>query len=175
MPTSNKEHKDQMIEWYKELNPKVVLDIGIGEGTYSDLMKHLNQSLWIGVEAWAPYVREYDLGSKYNCVIISDILHMSFNTLPTRLPIPLIIIGDCLEHFEKETAINLIKRLQMYSKNIFISIPHGDCPQGSVDGNWFEKHRSTWDHEELKNILSSNGKVLKDVKGQILSVYWWQA
>ena len=36
MPTSNREHKEQMVDWYKELNPTHVLDIGVGEGTYKN-------------------------------------------------------------------------------------------------------------------------------------------
>lgn len=173
MPTSNKELKNEITEWYKTLNPRTVLDVGTGEGTYCTLLKHLNNSIWIGIEAWAPYIKKFDLDSKYNMMIVSDIKYLSFGSLPFH-ELDLLIIGDCLEHLEKGIAVSLINKFKSYAKNIFISIPHGDCPQGSLDGNWFEKHRSTWDHEELKNILLESGYLIDNLKGEILSAYWWK-
>ena len=39
MPTSDVELKDWALEKIKSLNPKSVVDIGPGEGTYSDLAR----------------------------------------------------------------------------------------------------------------------------------------
>ena len=62
MPTSDVELKDWALEKIKSLNPKSVVDIGPGEGTYSDLAGNTRNARWMAIEAWAPYIPHSALG-----------------------------------------------------------------------------------------------------------------
>lgn len=169
MPYSSTELKEKMLAWYKQIKPETTVDIGPGCGTYSDLMRPHHECHWKAVEAWGPYVTQFGLWDKYNHVVVSDIRHcdlMSVHCCPE-----LVIIGDCIEHMDKEEALYLIERLKQWADNVLISIPLGESPQESSEGNWFEIHRATWSHQEMKDVLSDG---LKDeAEGDVLGVYWW--
>lgn len=169
MPTSDKEHKQLMREWFGELKPSTVCDIGIGEGTYSDLLRADCDAKWIGVEAFYPYIKEFNLTSKYDHVIVSDFRHFGFDTVADS--VELMIIGDCLEHVDFDEALRFIDRAKKWARNIFVSIPLGHCPQDAVGGNEFECHRHDWSYEDGFIALGDGVKEAK--KGDILAVYWW--
>ena len=83
MPYSKKAGKPNIVEWVAQLKSdnklhhKSVLDIGVGEGTYLNWLKHryqpkqdwqlnagpLAEYTWTGVEIWTPYIKEFDLTS----------------------------------------------------------------------------------------------------------------
>ena len=66
MPTSSKYGKlytALMINKLKDLLPiESILDVGVGEGTYSDILSpYLENAIWSGIEVWEPYITEYNL------------------------------------------------------------------------------------------------------------------
>ena len=85
MPTSSTENKNIAKLWIDELNPKHILDIGVGKGTYSELARTPEQT-WTGIEAYYPYVQEFDLDGKYDDVIIGDARYIDYNKLPKNTP-----------------------------------------------------------------------------------------
>src|SRR5690554_1542992 len=112
MPTSDRENKHLIRQWYRDINPDVVVDIGPGEGTYARLLRGSakKSARWYGVEAWGPYVEDFKLRELYHRVIISDVRHTALETVH---PNPdLVIAGDVLEHMAKEEAQNVLKLLQ---------------------------------------------------------------
>ncbi|MFC0218967.1 class I SAM-dependent methyltransferase [Pseudochelatococcus lubricantis] len=171
MPYSYSEHKDWMLDKYLAIRPAGVIDIGAGAGTYAKLMRPHFSSHWTGIEAWAPYIERFDLRSKYDLVIVADVLYLDFGSIVPRPTFA--IAGDVLEHMPKDVAKRQIARLKGWVTDILISIPLGEMPQDSVDGNWFERHLATWEHDEMLAVL---GVGLADsIRGKALGAYHWSS
>ena len=175
MPTSDAENKDVVVNWYRQIIPKTVLDIGAGEGTYANLIKsHTSTegSYWTAIEAWAPYANDYGLSDLYNNVIIGDARYVDYRKVNNGYS-DLVIAGDVLEHMTKTESKELIHELKMsHAKNIIISIPLLHLDQEPYKGNWFERHIDHWHFEEMKAELG-NG-LYKSVEGPTLGYFWWR-
>ncbi|MGV6873566.1 class I SAM-dependent methyltransferase [Pseudochelatococcus sp. B33] len=171
MPHSYSEHKDWMLDKYLAIRPQSVLDIGSGAGTYAKLMRPHFRSHWTGIEVWAPYIEQFDLRSKYDLVIVADVLHLDIGTISPRPT--LAIAGDVLEHMPKDAAKAQIARLKQWVDDILISIPLGEMPQDSVNGNWYERHLATWEHGEMLEALGGN--VVDSIRGKALGAYHWSS
>lgn len=166
MPKSSKENKEQVKLWYEQLKPRVVVDVGPGQGTYSQVVRD-NKAYWVCVEAWAPYVEQFNLNKQYDEVIISDINYVDLNKVHHSPD--LVIIGDVLEHMTKSQATQLISNLMNWSKHVIISIPLKHLSQGPWQGNYFETHIDHWNHNDMVNLL---GIHLKEYKtGKVLGYY----
>jgi SAM-dependent methyltransferase len=172
MPTSSKEGKSVIREWITEFKDdiKVVLDLGVGSGTYHRLFVRksnlLRDAKWIGVEAWEPYINEYDLIKRYDTIINEDICKIDFSVLND---VDLVLAGDVLEHMTKEDAVRVINDLLQISKNIIISIPIVYYPQDEIDGNPFEIHiKDNWSHTEM---MESFPQIKRSWQGSVIGVY----
>lgn len=154
MPSSSKKGKDIIVSWASQLeNINLILDIGCGEGTYPILLKETNKiflnSTWYGVEAWEPYIEEFDLTSKYDKLINRDARKLSWEEMPN---FDLVICGDVLEHMTKEQSQDLIDKCLRQTRFILISIPIKRHPQDDINGNPFERHiKDDWSHAEVLN------------------------
>jgi 2-polyprenyl-3-methyl-5-hydroxy-6-metoxy-1,4-benzoquinol methylase len=143
MPYSSTEGKEQLREWFERVNPKTVLDVGPGSGTYYDLLGH-RQVHWTGVEIWEPYVEQFHLRERYDEVIIVDIRDFPWG----RRYFDVIILGDVLEHMSREEALALWAKARSHCTGIvLLSIPIIDYPQGEYEGNPHEAHLATWTHD----------------------------
>lgn len=172
MPFSSLECKDKIGDWIQEINPKEVMDVGPGCGTYSDLFRKKTNAVWIGLEIFYPYVQQFNLKSKYDGIIISD---ARFYDWGSEQGLDLTIIGDCLEHMDYADAIKLVEKISRSSKNLIVSVPLGRSPQGEHNGNEFETHVSTWTMDHLKTI-GYRGYVIKDlIKGKEIGAIWLES
>jgi 2-polyprenyl-3-methyl-5-hydroxy-6-metoxy-1,4-benzoquinol methylase len=143
-----------------------VVDIGAGEGTYSDLMRGWRDDVyWIAVECWSPYIREYELMRKYDDVVPQLAQDFQFPTEPFVL-----LCGDVLEHMPREEAIYFLYRArQSAAEAIMVAIPIIEYPQEEIEGNPYEKHCHDWDFEEMAKELPGCETWIGDVVGR----YWW--
>jgi len=154
MPGSSKKGKWLISKWFESIpRKKCVLDIGPGWGTYSRLLKKEGE-IWHAVEIHKPYVERFKLHALYEKIFIADVRKF----IPNR-KYDVIIFGDVLEHMVKEEVINVLKRLQMYTSYIIISLPldaETHAPRGTGDIDWknpYELHVSSWSNKELINLL----------------------
>lgn len=169
MPTSSKEGKAEIVEWCRQLTDiNYILDIGVGKGTYLHLMKKkklFRESNWTGIEAWKPYVENYNLREFYNTIINEDVRKVDFD----KLNFDLIFMGDVLEHMTKEEAIQLVKKLSNISTYCVISIPIVHYPQDEIFNNPFEKHvKDDWNHRE---VIESFPSIIKTFQGKEIGCY----
>lgn len=174
MGKSSKEGKDITLQWVKEHDIKNVLDIGAGSGTYKKLFLknklHLNAS-WTAIEAWEPYIKDFNLRELYNHVIHSDVRKCDIKSLGN---FDITFMGDVLEHITKEEAVALVDSVMMISKYAVISIPIVHWPQGERHGNPFEIHvKDDWSDEEVRSTFSKY--ITKYVAGNEIGVYWLEA
>ncbi len=127
MPWSNPENQRWVIDKVKQLQPKTIIDVGAGAGTYAKLLKPYVQSHFVGVEIFKDYIETYKLKDLYDEIWLEDI--RKYNSLQADL----IIFGDVLEHMTKEEAISVWKVASQGCKYGIISVPIIHYPQGE----WF--------------------------------------
>lgn len=155
-----------MLTRLKELNPDSMLDIGCGAGTYADLFaREFPNAYRIGVEVWEPYVEQFDLGSKYDHLIIEDVRDME--------PWPhadVVVLGDVLEHMPESDALDVWDEARRVAyRAVYLSIPIVRYPQGALEGNPHEIHvKEDWTHEE---VLSTFPGINDSWTGSIIGVY----
>jgi predicted TPR repeat methyltransferase len=170
MPTSDPQGKDWALQTYLKIRPHGVIDVGPGEGTYAKLMRPHHKARWIGIEAWGPYVAEYQLEDLYDAVHVADARIVNWAWLAPMAD--LVIVGDVLEHMTHLHASVLIERLKRAAQNLLVSIPVLHLDQDAVNGNPFERHVDHWTYEAMLNEM--NPGVVDTWRGDILAYYWWQ-
>jgi len=174
MPKSSKEGKDIILQWVKELPLETILDIGAGSGTYKKMFlknKIHPTSLWTAIEAWEPYIAEFNLLSLYNKVVNVDVRECNFEALGN---FDITFMGDVLEHITKDEAIALVDSVMSVSKYAVISIPIIHWPQGESHGNPFEVHvKDDWSDDEVKSAFSKY--ITKSSAGESIGVYWLES
>jgi SAM-dependent methyltransferase len=169
--------KPQTLEWFEnnQTSIKRILDIGVGSGTYINLIKLSNNicfdAEWVAIEAWKPYIDEFKLESKYNRVVNTDARKLNWDDLGK---FDVAIAGDVLEHMSKDEAITLVDQILENCKTLIISIPIRYLPQDEINGNPFEVHvKDDWSHEEVLETWPQYIKNFwKKEKKSLVGVYW---
>lgn len=143
MPYSHEEGKDWLAERIVAHAPASILDIGVGAGTYAQLLRpKLPGTAFIGVEVFQPYVQMFGLDQLYNEILLGDARHIPWPQVDVA------IMGDVLEHMPYEDATALWKYARTrVSKAAFVSMPIIEYPQGMMHGNEYERHHATWTHD----------------------------
>ena len=163
MPTSDAEGKAWSKERVDEFDPKFVIDVGPGVGTYSNLLRKPGQH-WTGIEAFGPYVNAYNLNAKYDYVVVEDVRKHKFS------PTDLIILGDVLEHMTQNEAKNVIRRAKRAARAVLISVPVLHLDQDAVNGNTFERHVEHWTFDQMDTFF----KPKDSFRGEVLAAFWWE-
>lgn len=135
MPTSNVMFKSETIDYIKnKFKDKSIsiLDVGAGIGTYSDLLKDEYDNMDC-CEIYEPYIDKYQLRNKYNNVYVKNIIDFEFEYYD------LIIMGDILEHIDKDTAILLLNEIVNKCEELIVCVPY-QLPAGPYEGNNHEAH-----------------------------------
>jgi autotransporter strand-loop-strand O-heptosyltransferase len=135
MPNSYSYFKSDVQQWFIDNIPTHVriLDVGPGQGTYSELLRNLGYRM-DAVEVWAPYVDQFELRSKYDSVYVADIL--SFDVKPYDF----IIMGDVLEHIPVQEAQELLTKFDLMEKRFLVAVPYMMPQDGAEYGNEYETH-----------------------------------
>ncbi len=168
MPFSQSSQISAIVQTLEALQPRSLLDVGVGMGQYGFLarmnLEHLNlfdiqgnvgklrpRSEWQiqidGIEGFAAYltpVHDY----VYNQIFIGQ-AETILPTLPKH-SYDLVIAIDILEHFYEVEGIVFLKALQRVAKkHVLISTPKTFIEQ-TVEANPLEDHRSFWTREALE-------------------------
>jgi len=179
MSTSNWQNISYNIDLVKKLNPKSILDIGVGFGRWGILFREFLE-VWgsnnysgdwerviDGVEIFPDYIKPYHYFF-YNNIFTEDALSFMKRT---EGGYDLINCGDVIEHFEKDKALELIDLCLEKSKFLLINIPIGNnWPQDAVNNNDYEKHRSVWKISDFRKYSNCLIKNFKDIELRKYSV-----
>jgi hypothetical protein len=149
MPHSRPEGKPWLVERITALQPATILDVGVGAGTYWNLLHKKVNAVWTGVEIHAPYVRRYKLDRKYDHLIVGDFL-TEFVT-PAMAPFDVVILGDVLEHVAREDAQAMWDKARSLG-TVFLTLPLDNYVQGPVYGNQHEAHLHHWSALEVETL-----------------------
>jgi hypothetical protein len=118
MPTSYIDFKEDIKNYiYSNFDKNIkILDIGPGQGTYSDLLTDYKNIDC--VEVYKPYVQKFNLKQKYKNVYVSNILDFEFDHYDV------IIMGDILDHIDVKDSKKLISKLYNKCDEIIVSVPY---------------------------------------------------
>jgi len=147
-----------------KVRPSSILDIGVGNGKmgyiardYLDVMlgERYKKEDWRiridGIEVFPDYIQGHQKAI-YDHIYIGD----AFEVIDGLGKYDLIIIGDVLEHFEKERAWEFADKCADHSNSFMLfNIPLGErWTQGPIYSNPFEVHRSFWSYEEFAPFVA---------------------
>lgn len=149
MPTSNLHVAPYALHLIWEVRPVDrplrVLDVGPGWGKYAGLIREYvdPEARVVALETWEPYVKQFDLWSKYAYVAVGDVTAQSAWWLSA---FDVVFMGDVIEHIDKEPALALLDRI---TTHIVVSTPRDffHNPAGLPDP---ETHRSHWTLDEVR-------------------------
>ena len=166
MPTSDPEGRDWSVQRIAQTAAPIIIDLGPGQGTYSDLAKGWRpDAWWVGVEIWPPYVKQFELWRKYDVVAIRDARNLDFPKTPFVL-----LAGDVLEHMHRSDALDILHRAKEHAEAIMVSVPIVDYPQHGHH-NPYEEHLDQWTFAQMWDVLSDG--VVEGWRGETVGRFWW--
>lgn len=158
MPTSDLSTISAVLYKVVEVNPKTILDAGVGWGKYGVLLREyldfnkgfINRKSWKtridGIEVFEKYRTAN--WERYNRVSISDVRKLKFGNYDV------ILLCDILEHMNKKEAFKLLDRCIRNAKRVIVTTPLGLMKQEAVFGNKHEKHVCGFVPQDFKKYVS---------------------
>jgi 2-polyprenyl-3-methyl-5-hydroxy-6-metoxy-1,4-benzoquinol methylase len=151
MPTSYPHNISPLLERIIGLRPTSVLDIGTGYGKWGWLCREYlddfaGRMRIDGVEAFRDYVHRSPAAHVYDLLLTIEFPGPMDGALADDYDLVLMI--DVLEHYTRADGERALQAALQRSPQVLISTPL-NFPQGAVNGNEFEVHRSEWRPEDL--------------------------
>ena len=134
MPGSRIQGKEEIKEWFsKQKGIRTIVDVGAGSGTYPKLLGPTY--IYKAIEIFKPYIKMWGLKDYYSEIII----------------------GDVLEHIQKDKAKKVLQKALDTFTYVIVSIPvskyENEIQYGMVHyDNQYEAHISGWTFLEMKNF-----------------------
>lgn len=159
MPTSTFSHIPTLVQYLQMVRPRSILDVGLGNGKLGfiardllDVMlgeRYLKQDWQVkidGIEVFERYIQAHQR-FLYDRIYIGD----AFEVIDTLADYDLVMLGDVLEHFEKERAVAFLNKCFRHTREyIILCVPLGEgWLQPVIYGNRHEEHRSWWHVEDF--------------------------
>lgn len=137
MPGSVRENDQFVRDFVQTHGIYKILDVGAGSGTYARLLEDLPVVL-DAIEAWEPYINEYNLNMFYRDVHLVDVRDTEILKAFAK-NYDLVIFGDILEHMSEEDSVRVWSEAGSARWRL-ASVPVIHYPQGAECGNPFEVH-----------------------------------
>jgi len=174
--TSSWQNIGYCVDVIRKVDPQTVLDVGAGFGRWGMLVREFCE-VWHAryfpqdwalrvdaVEAFPRNICDYHRHF-YNEIHVADAAEF---LTPERCRYDLVILGDVLEHFPRETALRLLERCVAGARYVLVNIPLGlDYEQDAMYGNRFERHLSTWHVSDFTNRPElRHHRLFRDFRGR---------
>ena len=165
MPTSPYGHIHCLVNFLSLTRPQSVLDIGLGNGKIGFIVRDVLDVMlgeryhkrdWRikidGIEIFEDYIQDHQKAI-YDQIFIGN----AYDVVDTLGTYDLIIMGDVLEHFEKNQAWQFVDKCIRHTDGpIIVCLPLGEeWKQPEIYGNPHEVHRSFWRAEEFEPFISA--------------------
>jgi len=168
MPSSKFLTIPYVLEIVTQLQPRTILDIGIGYGKYGVLFREY-LDIWrvdtpyndwevkiIGIEAFEKY--RNPVWEVYDKVLIGDVRSHLIELKKTSFD--LLFMGDVIEHFTKDEGKRILN--EIVYENAIIVTPYEVCKQGVVYGNSYEEHKSSWSLTDFEGREGLHSMLIKE-------------
>lgn len=156
MPTSHPQIITPVMTKILELQPKRVLDLGIGFGKWGALTREYTD-IW----AWRFYPNEWQIvidgvevheryknpnWNHYNKIAIGAVE----NILPSAGRYGVIVMLEVLEHMKREVGESVLREAMGHTNHFIVS--YTNTEQHDVRDNPFEDHVSTWSSADFDGL-----------------------
>jgi len=173
MPSSRPNTIPTIIHLVRQLKPRSILDVGVGFGKWGHLFREYTDILqaernprryeknnWEvridGIEGHAPYLTPMH-NFLYDQIHVGDARSL-IKTLPSY---DLIFLGDIIEHFEKETGMQLLREAFAHAnKAVLVTTPKFETAQDDLCDNELERHRSLWTAKDFRSVSFAQVKTV---------------
>ena len=173
MPISSHAILPYVVEEVLRVQPKRVLDVGIGNGIYGALIYNYASTLLkeiprlIGIEPWEPYRNH--LWEVYDEVHLKPV-----QDFKTKQTFDVIICADVIEHLSANAGnlqIDRLKRMLSPGGVLIVSTPSIFVPQAAYKGNVLEEHKSLWTDIMFKRHGMRKVPEYKSLYGEKMLLY----
>jgi hypothetical protein len=162
MPTSPYGHIEAFAGFLSHSRPTSILDVGLGNGKLGfvarDLLDVMLNERYLrkdwkvridGIEVFGDYIQDHQRAI-YDDIYLGD----AFEVVDGLGAYDMVILGDVLEHFEKDRAIVFLDKCIAHAeKHLAVFVPLGNTwEQPDIYGNPYERHRSSWLFDEFKPL-----------------------
>ncbi|MGA1789873.1 MAG: hypothetical protein ACMUIM_00180 [bacterium] len=178
MPSSWIENVPMIVKCILAVNPKRMLDLGLGSGKYGFLIRELTDFMsnrldphtWEmiieGVEVYGEYIQDHQRYI-YNHVFISEALDFLTKYKGPKYDVAIAI--DIIEHFEPWDVVEFVKYALQVSRYLIISTPT-DFFEQDICENELENHKSWWPKKALRRlakICNAEIRILRVYKSSV--------
>ncbi len=144
--------KMRLNEWIFEKTEKSKVVVELGAGFFRNLSFVSSSVKKIGIEIWEPYINNAVF---HECKKIHGDIR-NFDKLLNKEDIDCALICDVLEHFKKEEAITLIKKIMFSFNKTLLMIPEGIHIQNydttGFGADEYQSHKSTWYFDDIVSL-----------------------
>lgn len=173
MPSSRPNTIPTVIHLVRQLQPRSILDVGVGFGKWGHLFREYTDILeaehdparyrrenWRvridGIEGFPDYLTEMHR-FLYNEIHLGDA-----RALIRELPnYDLIFMGDVLEHMTKAEGRQFLSdALAHTNKAVIVTTPKYETEQADLCGNALEQHRSLWSVRDFRQFEGATAKTI---------------
>lgn len=134
---------------FKRIEAGPIVDLGCETGLSGwDLCYRVREhhNTLIGVDIWRPAAEEAQKSCVYDLVLCMD----AIGFLQTcAVPPAFVLCAELIEHYTQEDGYELLDLIEQ-SPAAVLTTPIGLMPQGEIEGNPFQRHRSGWVPRDFK-------------------------
>jgi ubiquinone/menaquinone biosynthesis C-methylase UbiE len=169
MPFSQSSQLSTIVGCAEQLQPRSVLDVGVGMGQYGFLLRTNLESLNLfeidgatgrqaprerwkvridGIEGFPGYftpVHSY----AYNQLFVGDALQL-LPTIPDQ-SYDFVMAIDILEHFQQDDGERFLTHCRRIARRVALVSTPKEFIEQTVEANPFEDHKSVWSRESLES------------------------
>jgi hypothetical protein len=180
MGTSNWQNISFCVDALMKIEPRRVLDIGVGFGRWGMLVREfcevwydrVRSQDWVihveGIEGFEANVADYHRHF-YNRLHVGD----ARDVIPTLSGgWDAVIFGDVLEHFDREEGERLLRWAVDQSAYVLVNIPLGsEWPQEEKYENPFERHLSEWEATDFAAFPLRRQAMFRDFMDRLFGAF----
>jgi len=157
---------------------KTVLDVGCG---YPSPIRRFSKKFYsVGVDTYQPSIDKSKAEGIHNDYLNAQVLEIGERL--SNESFECVLASDLIEHLTKEDGWKLLEMMERIAKRkVIVYTPNGFLPQGEVDGNAWQAHKSGWTPAEMiargYTVIGVNG--LKSLRGDFSLLkykptWWWR-
>jgi len=161
VPGSRFEQIEVIVDLMVRLEPKSVLDVGIGNGLYGLLVRQyvegagpfaLARVRLDGIEVFEDYLTDVQR-TVYDDIRVGDAMDVVPGLASGSYELALAL--DVIEHLPDPRGGELLRQLRRVARHVIVTSPRGEFPQGELFGNVHEAHVSRWPPERLRRASAA--------------------
>lgn len=151
MPVSDVHGIPAILNEVALLNPKTVLELGIGFGKWGVLLREILDARYgrCSADRWRTRIDGFEIFSEYENPawhLYDKVYEGDF--VGCHVDYDLVMLIDSLEHVQPAIGRQFLASLIDRNKHLIISVPNGPMPQGETFGNPHEAHLWTFNGTE---------------------------